>query len=79
MITEKDLLDLKKDVEDAKTEVSKLNGQKQVLMAQLKKDWACTSLEIAKKQRDQLKIDKEKISKQIAKGLEDLQTKLKIV
>ena len=62
------LLELKSNIDEAKTKVSELTGQKNALMRQLKEEWGCktieeveTKLETIKKQRE--KLDKEKDTK----------------
>lgn len=66
-LTEQDLIDLKGEIDEAKTKVSELNGQKTALMKQLKETWGCDSLEQAEKKLGSLNTQilniKEKIDK----------------
>jgi hypothetical protein len=45
--TEQELLDMKEEVNTAKTTVSELTGQKQVVVRQLKEDWECSNIKQA--------------------------------
>ncbi len=74
-MTEKELLDLKEEVEEAKTKVSELTGQKQALIKQLKEDWKCATVEEAEKKLKSMKIDIEKLEEQIEEGTKELEEK----
>ena len=54
MYSEEKLLQKKKEIEEAKTELSELKGQEKALMLQLKNDWSCSTLEAANKKVDKL-------------------------
>ena len=55
MMTEKKLLEIKKEIESAKEELLKSKGRKQVLMDSLEKDFGCKTIDQAKKVYDKLK------------------------
>jgi len=57
MLTEKELLNLRQDIEQAKTEIARLKGKLQHLMEQLEKDFKCSTIDEAQKKL--LFIDKE--------------------
>jgi hypothetical protein len=65
MKTEQQLLDLKKEVEAAKTQSSELTGQQKSLMKQLKDEWACASTEAGDKKITQLLTKLKEIDRQI--------------
>ena len=64
-MTEQDLLKLKRQVEDAKTEVNQLQGQRTALLKQLKDDWGCKTVEEAEAKVKAMEKEIEKISDQI--------------
>lgn len=47
-LTEEQLLDLKREIEESKARISELKGQKTALLNQLKEDWKCNDIEAAK-------------------------------
>ncbi|MFP4025768.1 MAG: hypothetical protein ACLFVR_14690 [Thiohalospira sp.] len=64
-MNEKELLDLKEEINEAKTEVAELKGQRKSLMTQLKDTWGCSSIE---KAQEKIKL--------MRKSIEDLQDKI---
>lgn len=72
---EKELLDLKEDINEARDEVNRLEGRKDHLLSQLKEDWDCTSLKQAKAKLEKLKKETKKLSQQIKAGIEKLEEK----
>ena len=74
-LNEQDLLDLKKDIDDAKTKKSELIGQKNALMTQLNNDWGCKTVEEAQKKLKTMGAEIEDIEDKIEKGVADLQEK----
>ena len=48
-MNEKDLMNLKDEISEAKQELSELKGQEKTLLNQLKTEWGCSSEEQAKK------------------------------
>lgn len=72
---EDDLLNLKAKIDNAKTEVSELKGQKNALMKQLNDDWGCTTIAQAEKKLEGFKTNIEKLEDQIEKGTKELEEK----
>jgi hypothetical protein len=77
-MTEQELLKLKKQVDEAKTKVSELNGHKTALLKQLKDDWKCNSIEDAEKKLKLMNKEIDNISQQIETGIEELETKYEL-
>ena len=77
-LDEQDLLDLKKDIDDAKTKKSELIGQKNALMNQLKTDWDCKTVEEAQVKLKTMGEEIEGIEDSIEKGVADLQEKYNV-
>ena len=77
-LDEQDLLDLKKDIDEAKTKKSELVGQKNALMTQLKNDWKCKTVEEAQTKLKTMGEDIEDIENKIEKGVTELQEKYNI-
>jgi predicted nuclease with TOPRIM domain len=78
-MNEKELLELKQDIEEAKQKVSELKGEKQALMKQLKETWKCSSLEEAEKKLTELTNQRAQYSTKIETGMEELEEKLNVV
>lgn len=74
-MTEKELLDLKEEIEEAKSKVSELKGQKKGLMNQLKKDYGCSSLKDAKVKLKGLSNELIIIESTIQEKVEELENK----
>lgn len=74
-MTEKELLDLKERVDDAKTKISELKGQQTALMNQLKTDWKCNSIEEAEKKLKTMEKEIATIEDKIKEGVEELEEK----
>jgi len=74
-MTEKELLELKEDIEEAKQKVSELKGERQALMKRLKEDWNCGSLEEAEKKLKEMSEQVDKLSDEITEGMEELESK----
>jgi len=72
---ERQLLDLKKKVDDAKSAVSELKGQQTALMNQLKTDWKCNSVEEAEKKLKEMETNIASIERKIEKGVKELEEK----
>lgn len=65
MYTEKELLEMKKEVEEAKTSVSELKGQQTAVLKQLKDTYKCSSIEITDAEIGKIKTKLVNINKQI--------------
>ena len=74
-MNEQDLLDLKQQIEDAKTSVSELKGQQTALLRQLKDTYKCNSIEEAQRMVEKLKADADKLQKQIDEATKELEEK----
>ena len=74
-MTERQLLELKEEIEEAKQSVSELNGQKTALLKQLKDTFKCGSIEEAQAKSQQMKKDIDKLQLQIDEGSKDLEEK----
>ena len=75
---EKQLLDLKKRVEEAKTTVSELTGHKQALVKQLQTEWDCKTIEEAEKKLSTMEKEVQKIDLQIKQGIQELESNYNI-
>jgi len=75
----KSLLDLKREVENAKMRISELSGQKKMLLEQLKTQFNCESLEEAKKLIEKMSKEIEEQEKSIEKSIGELYSKYNIL
>lgn len=74
-MTERELLELKEQIDEAKEKMSRLQGQHDGLLQQLKDDWGCTTLEQAQKKLKAMEKDVENLSNEILTGLRKLEEK----
>lgn len=72
-VTEQDLFDLKEKIDNSKTRIDQLTGQKQALMKQLKNEWACNSLQDAEKKLVEMEAQATKLEKTIEEETKKLQ------
>ena len=72
---EQRLLELKQEIDEAKTKVSELTGQKNALMKQLKEDYGCKTIQDADNKVNDLEKQIDKIKKQIDSGIAELEEK----
>ena len=77
-MTEKNLLELKDQIEDAKASVAELKGQQTILMQQLKTNYNCKSIEEAETLLAKWKKEVDKMQMQIGEGLKELEEKYNI-
>ncbi len=77
-MTEQDLLDLKKKVDEAKSKVSELTGHKAALMRQLEDDWECSTVDEAEKKIRVQSKELDKLDQLIEEKIEKLKTKYNI-
>ena len=77
-MNEKDLLNLKEDVADAKTKVAELTGQQNALTTQLKTDYGCKTVAEAEEKLAKMDKDISIIDKKIETGLKDLEENYKV-
>jgi uncharacterized protein YukE len=73
MKTEKELLELKKQVDAAKVAISELEGQKKAQLKQLQEDWGCKTVEEAEKKLAKMRKEVETLETQIETGIEELE------
>ncbi len=71
-MNEKQLLELKEEIETAKTKISELTGTQKQLMKDLKTEWNCTTLEQAKTKHEKLGKEISVLSDKIDKGVKEL-------
>ncbi len=76
LLDENDLLELKKQIDQAKAKESELKGQLDLLMKQLKKDWGCKSIDEAKAKIEELEQEAKDLAKQIQEGIETIQKQM---
>jgi len=70
---QKDLLDLKEKIDQAKEKASELKGRLQGLMKDLKDDWECDTITQAEKKIESMEAEVVKINDKIKKGVEELE------
>lgn len=73
---EKDLLNLKQEIEDAKAQQSRLQGHKESVQNQLLEDFGIKSIKGALKRKEELKVQIDELDTKIKKDTEILQQKL---
>ncbi len=78
MSTTEKLLQLKSEIDQAKTKVSELTGRKQGLMKELKDDWQCTTLKQAEKKARDLEKEIADLSAGMEKGVTELEEKYEL-
>lgn len=74
-MTEKQLLDLKEDIETAKDEVNRLEGRKEHLLQELQEDWDCQTVQEAEELLEQIKGEISETEQKIKKGTAKLKEK----
>ena len=74
-MNEQKLLALKKEIDDAKVEVSELTGEIKSLMKTLKDDWNCETLEDARKKIRQWEKEIAEYDEKIKQGVKELEEK----
>jgi uncharacterized protein YukE len=74
--TEKQLLEKKKEISDAKTELSELKGEEKALLKQLKDDWKCNDLSEARKKIKSWEAEATDLTTKIEEKSQELESKL---
>ncbi len=73
MLSEKDLMSLKEEIDQAKTDLSEYQGQRKQMLQELKANWNCITVEEAevliKEQKKQIK----ELEDDITQGLKQLE------
>ena len=77
-MTEKNLLELKDQIDEAKASVAELKGQQTILMQQLKTNYNCKSIEEAETLLAKWKKEVDKMQIQIDEGLKELEEKYQL-
>lgn len=72
-MTEHDLLQLKEEIDEAKELQSKLEGQREALLQQLKEEYGCSTIKQAEKLLTKMEKDIETMSDEIQDGLDLLE------
>jgi len=77
-MNEQGLLELKKEIDDAKSEISELKGTRNQLMKDLKEQWDCSSLEAAEKEHRKLGEQIFELNEKIDKDVKELNEKYEL-
>lgn len=75
MLDERQLLDLKQEIEEAKSRISELRGQRNALLQQLEDGFKCKNIEQANEKLKALDKKSEELTKQINKLTDELEEK----
>lgn len=74
-MTERELIELKQEVEEAKDKALQLQGQRDALLQQLKEEWGCSTIKEATKKLKDLEKSVTALSDEIAHEMEELEQK----
>jgi len=77
-INEKQLLELKEEIEKAKNKLAELKGRKEYLLQELKDKWGCESLEEAQNKIDLLNDEINNLETTIEKEIEELENEYRL-
>ena len=69
------LLDLKKEIGEARETATELTGRKKQLMETLEKDWGCTTIPQAEKKAEKMDTDINQLNQQIKDNTAELEEK----
>lgn len=72
-MTDQQLLDLKKEIDNSKIKLSELKGQKKVQMDTLEKKWGCKTVKQAERKLKQMKDNITDLQEQKEKGIKELE------
>ena len=75
---EKQLLELKQEIDEAKSKISELTGTKNQLMKDLEERWDCKTLKEAEKSHKKLADEIRTLSDKIDKGVKELNEKYEL-
>lgn len=78
-MTEKDLLALKEEINQAKTKVASLQGQHDLLMKQLKDTWECETTQAAEKKLAKMEKEVADMSAMIEKKMQEVQKAYQLI
>jgi len=74
-MNENELLELKKEIDEAKSKISELKGTRKQLMKDLKEKWDCPTFEEGRKKYTKLGQEIEALNDKIEKGTKELNEK----
>ena len=77
-MNEQQLLDLKHQIDEAKTNATELTGQQKSLMDRLKKDWNCTTTVQAEKKVEELETEITQLNTSIDKAVKELEERYEL-
>jgi len=75
-MTEKELLDLKQEITEAKESLNKITAKKDVLMDEMKKKFGVSTIAAARKKVGRMTLEIEEQEQQIQEAMEELESKL---
>jgi len=75
-MNERQLIELKEQINEAKAKVEQLNGRKTYLMEKLEKDYKCKSVQQATRQLEELRSKATKLDQQIQKSMAEIEKEL---
>jgi len=75
-MNEKHLLELKEDIEQAKTKLAELKGREEYLMQQLELEWECDTIEKAQEVLTSIEREIEELDEQIEEGVKKIEEKM---
>ena len=78
-MTEKDLMNLKEELNQAKDKVAGLQGQHDLLMKQLKETWECKTTQEAEKALAKMEKDVEEMSTTIERKMQEIQKAYQVI
>lgn len=78
-MTEKELLNLKKEIDSTKIEISELTGEEKALTKRLKDDWECNTLAQAKIKIREFEKELSSLDELIANESEVLENEINII
>lgn len=76
MKTEKELLEIKSQIDKSRIAVSELTGQKNAILRQFE-EWGCKTIEQVEKKLKDMESDISSFDNEIALGIEELEKKYK--
>lgn len=77
-MNKQDLLDLKREVDDAKNEVTRLEGQLELLMKDLKEKHGCSTIKAAEAVLEKTQGEIDNLEEQIKNGIAELEERYEI-
>lgn len=75
-MSEKELLELKEEINEAKKEVAEYTGRNAEILSQIKQEFGCKNIKETKAKMTSLELQIEKYSESIEEGIQELETLL---